>query len=76
MTRQIIGTRSKLVAACCFLFFVWPAVLLAWGGHYFWNRRIYLVFPVILLFIGTRVAELWSSDTRNGGPTMRLRYNA
>jgi len=39
--------------------FVWPLVLLAVGGHYWWNSRIYLVFPLILFFLITLIAELY-----------------
>lgn len=41
----------RLVTFCCLSMFVWPLVLLAVGGHYWWNSRIYLVFPLILLFV-------------------------
>jgi hypothetical protein len=59
---RIIGMRSKLAASCCVLMFVWPIVLLIFGGHYFWNSRIYLVFPVIVCFIAVLAAELHSQD--------------
>lgn len=57
--RQILGIQAKVVTACCGLFFLWPAVLLALGGHYFWNSRIYLVVPLTFLFIATLAGELW-----------------
>jgi peptidoglycan/LPS O-acetylase OafA/YrhL len=56
------GNRRRLMISCCVLLFLWPVILLAFGGHYFWNSRIYLVSPVILLFIGTLVAELYPRD--------------
>lgn len=55
---QIKRNRGKLVLTCCALLFIWPAALLAIGGHYFWNSRIYLVFPVILLFIVSLTDDL------------------
>jgi hypothetical protein len=40
--RRLIGVRSKLAVSCCVLMFVWPVILLIFGGHYLWNSRIYL----------------------------------
>ena len=40
--RRLIGVRSKLAVSCCVQMFVWPVILLIFGGHYFWNSRIYL----------------------------------
>jgi hypothetical protein len=59
---RIIGIRAMLVVLCCVLMFVWPVVLLIFGGHYFWNSRIYLVFPVIICFISVLAAELYSQN--------------
>jgi hypothetical protein len=59
---SLAGNRGRLMISCCVLLFLWPVILLAFGGHYFWNSRIYLVLPVILLFIGTLVAELYPRD--------------
>ena len=56
------GTKSasrKLIFSCCVLMFLWPFLLLALGGHYWWNSRIYLVFPVIILFIAGLATELY-----------------
>lgn len=53
--------RGTLILLCCGLLFVWPVLLLIFGGHYFWNSRIYLVFPVILLLIITLTFELHST---------------
>jgi hypothetical protein len=60
--RRFIGVRSKLAVSCCVLMFVWPVILLIFGGHYFWNSRIYLVFPVIVCFIAVLAAELYSQN--------------
>ena len=73
VSQQMIGIRTKLVAASCVLLFVWPAVLVLCGGHYFWNSRIYLVFPVILLFVGTLAAQLWSGGMSNGSGQAAIR---
>ena len=59
---RITGIRANLAMLCCVLLFVWPVVLLAFGGHYFWNSRIYLVFPVIICFIAVLAAELYSQN--------------
>ena len=48
----------KLIGLCCVLMFLWPFLLVALGGHYWWNSRIHLVFPLIVLFIGALAAEL------------------
>jgi hypothetical protein len=40
--------RRILISLCCTLLFVWPVVLLILHGHYWWNSRIYLVFPLIV----------------------------
>jgi len=52
--------------------FVWPVVLLIFGGHYFWNSRIYLVFPVIICFIGVLAAELYSQSITLSASTVQL----
>jgi hypothetical protein len=57
---QVSGIRAKLLGLCCGLLFVWPVVLLIVGGHYFWNSRIYLVFPVIICFLFLLAAELYA----------------
>jgi arabinofuranan 3-O-arabinosyltransferase len=57
----------KLICLCCVLMLLWPFVLLALGGHYWWNSRIYLVFPVIVLFIGALATELLSSQRSETG---------
>jgi hypothetical protein len=61
---QIHSGLRNLILLSCGLFFVWPAVLLMLGGHYFWNSRIYLVYPVILLFILTLALQVGSERNR------------
>jgi hypothetical protein len=58
---------QKLVAFCCVSLFVWPLLLLGLGGHYWWNSRIYLTFPVLLLFIVSLGFEVRISRTRAAG---------
>jgi len=55
---------TKLIAVCCAALFVWPLLLLVLGGHYWWNSRIYLTFPVLLLFIVSLGLELRISRER------------
>jgi len=43
--------------------FVWPIVLLVMGGHYWWNSRIYLVFPAIMLLVAALATELYPRRT-------------
>ncbi|MGA8491040.1 MAG: glycosyltransferase family 87 protein [Terriglobales bacterium] len=47
----IASTRAVLILLGCGSLFLWPLLLLALGGHYWWNSRIYLVFPAIVFFI-------------------------
>jgi hypothetical protein len=58
---------QKLIALCCVSLFVWPGLLLVLGGHYWWNSRIYLTFPVLLLFIVSLGFELLISGARTSG---------
>jgi hypothetical protein len=60
-TKTMVG---KLMAACCVLLFMWPLLLLVLGGHYWWNSRIYLMFPVLVLFIASLALELYISEER------------
>jgi hypothetical protein len=53
------GTEGKVIAASCVLMFLSPIILLLTGGHYWWNSRIYLVFPAIVLFIAALAIELY-----------------
>jgi len=57
-----IGTI--LVALACASLFVWPVLLLALGEHYWWNSRIYLVFPVIVFFVVALTAALHFGEER------------
>lgn len=50
--------KNKLILWCCVLMLLWPFLLLALGGHYWWNSRIYLVFPVIVCFAVALAIEL------------------
>ncbi len=58
---------QKLIVLCCVALFVWPLFLLVLGGHYWWNSRIYLTFPVLLLFIVSLGSELYVSGSRVDG---------
>jgi hypothetical protein len=62
VTGRILGIRAKLLVLCSVLMFVWPVVLLIFGGHYFWNSRIYLVFPIIIGLIALLAAELYCQN--------------
>lgn len=53
------GSLRNLLIFSCTLLFVGPLLLLAIGGHYWWNSRIYLMFPVILLFALTLAAQIY-----------------
>jgi hypothetical protein len=60
---------GKLIAFASVLLFVWPFFLLLLGGHYWWNSRIYLTFPALLLFIvclglGTAEGNQWQVRVR------------
>jgi hypothetical protein len=57
-------TVQKLIAFCCVGLLVWPSLLLVLGGHYWWNSRIYLTFPVLLLFIVSLGFELHTTGAR------------
>ncbi len=50
--------RAVLIAVACASQFVWPVLLVALGGHYWWNSRIYMVFPVIVFLIVVLTVEL------------------
>jgi hypothetical protein len=54
--------RRILISLCCTLLFVGPVVLLILHGHYWWNSRIYLVFPLIVAFVATLAGALLRSD--------------
>jgi hypothetical protein len=58
------SVRGILIALACACLFLWPALLVALGGHYWWNSRIYLVFPVIVFFIMALTFELRFGNER------------
>ena len=60
----IRGIRAVWVAFACGLQFLWPILLLAFGGHYWWNSRIYLVFPVIVFLILALTVEVRFGEER------------
>ncbi|HVO79849.1 MAG TPA: glycosyltransferase family 87 protein [Terriglobales bacterium] len=56
-----VGTGTvlrRLLAFGCAAIFLWPFALLLLGGHFWWNSRIYWVFPVIALFAAVLGVEL------------------
>ncbi len=58
------SVRGILIALACACLFLWPALLVALGGHYWWNSRIYLVFPMIVFFIMALTFELRFGNER------------
>jgi hypothetical protein len=56
--RGVQTISRKILFLCCLAIFFWPFLLLLFGGHYWWNSRIYLVFPLLVFFIGTMFVEL------------------
>jgi hypothetical protein len=58
------SVRGILIALACACLFLWPVLLVALGGHYWWNSRIYLVFPVIVFFIMALTFELRFGNER------------
>ena len=54
-------SRPAIPFAATIALFLVPLGLLAVGGHYWWNSRIYLMFPVILLFLLVLITEFWRS---------------
>jgi peptidoglycan/LPS O-acetylase OafA/YrhL len=60
-SNRVIKGPAKLIATSCALLFAGPPILMSMGGHYWWNSRIYLMFLVILLFIGSLAATLYQS---------------
>jgi hypothetical protein len=53
LSGRAIKVPEKLLAVSCALLFVEPIMLMIVAGHYWWNSRIYLMFPVIVLFMGS-----------------------
>jgi hypothetical protein len=60
----IASIRAVLIAVTCTSLFLWPVLLLALGGHYWWNSRIYMVFPVIVFLILVLTVELHFGNQR------------
>jgi hypothetical protein len=60
-------TRKLILFACAALV-VLPVLLLVQGGFYWWNSRVYLLFPLIVFFIGGLAAELYSRATTKAAP--------
>jgi hypothetical protein len=64
---------EKLIAVSSALMFGTPLVLMSFGGHYWWNSRIYWMFPVILLFTaGVALALLEQRGPRFSHPSENL----
>lgn len=58
-----VGLQSnirKILLSCCIAMFLLPYALLLLGGHYWWNSRIYWMFPVQVLFIFGLTAEVFA----------------
>jgi Glycosyltransferase family 87 len=61
----IRNVRACFIAFTCASVFLGPVLLVVLGGHYWWNSRIYLMFPLVVLFIVGLSAELYFG--RNDG---------
>jgi hypothetical protein len=64
--RRSAGTnyiRFGSIAIACACVFLGPAILVLLGGHYWWNSRIYLLFPLIVFLIVTLTTELYFGET-------------
>jgi len=59
LSKPVTGFVDKLIIALCVLMFLEPVALICIGGHYWWNGRIYWMFPVICLFIVGSAVELY-----------------
>jgi hypothetical protein len=55
----IRNVRAGFIAIACGSVFLGPVLLVILGGHYWWNSRIYLMFPLVVLFIVGLSAELY-----------------
>jgi hypothetical protein len=53
------GVSGKLIYLSGLSLFLGPVALMLLGGHYWWNSRIYLMFPLITLFWIALALELW-----------------
>src|SRR5579883_886919 len=58
ITGRVAGVMRGVTLGACAAVFIWPLILLAFGGHYWWNSRIYLMFPVILCFAVVLAADV------------------
>jgi hypothetical protein len=68
----IRNVRAGFMAFACVSVFLGPVLLVAMGGHYWWNSRIYLMFPLIVFFIVALSVELcFGAEDGNAG---RKRY--
>lgn len=56
-----LGWVRTVIPAACALVFVLPLILVATGGHRWWNSRIYLAGFAILIFIGALSSEILRS---------------
>jgi hypothetical protein len=54
----IAGVRAKALAGCCAMMFLWPLILEAFGGGHWYDSHIYLMFPLIVIFIGLMAVEV------------------
>jgi hypothetical protein len=71
MSDRITGWRRIITLICCGLLFVGPIILLISGGHYWWNSRIYLMFPVIFGFVAVMATSLLKRDPHDFRQTAR-----
>jgi len=53
------GVSGKLIYLSGLSLFLGPVALMLLGCHYWWNSRIYLMFPLIVLFWIVLALELW-----------------
>jgi hypothetical protein len=58
-------TTRRCLLLGCLAMFLWPFLLLLLGGHFWWNSRIYLVFPLLVLFIGALFVEVQLTRNRS-----------
>jgi len=57
-TAGLQDPSQKVLLFCCVAMFVLPYLLVLLGGHYWWNSRIFLVFPLLVVFILALAAEI------------------
>jgi hypothetical protein len=73
-TMGIRTASRKFLLLCCAAMVLWPFLLLLLGGHYWWNSRIYLVFPILTLFIFALFSELYSNRLGKLGDVERALF--